>query len=131
MRLILFAIFSDQSRCLRDFIAGTKVIAVHRGREGRDRSLAIRRRSGGLRNLRSRTDLFEACGVLQRLLEAAGYVSWASRIADSVTTAATGTELWMGVRWNLREMDKCEEDLAEDLREAVRELIAKIDRLLG
>lgn len=56
---------------------------------------------------------------------------WKTRIDDAITTASTGTEILMALRWNLAELLKANPTLPPDLIMRIKDYLLAANKLLG
>jgi hypothetical protein len=73
---------------------------------------------------------YERTRRIARSLEQKGFSDWAERLREAVDAASTGTELVMGVRWNLLELKKSGEIIGPDLDAQIDSLLAELDKAL-
>lgn len=64
-------------------------------------------------------------------LDAAGHASASASLIDSVGLASTGSELLMGLRWNLRRVATDTPGVEPALRSRAGELLARVEAALA
>jgi hypothetical protein len=65
---------------------------------------------------------------LQRRLVGEGHAAWAARLSDTIAAGSTGTEIVMGLRWQL---GKLFQDRTIQLSPETRKLVAELTRHLN
>jgi hypothetical protein len=82
------------------------------------------------RSIPSVEDCYQSAELIEQKLGEAGLMTWKAALDDAMSSASTGTEALMALRWNLAEMEKVER-LPGDLPFLVRRLISDITILLA
>ena len=61
-------------------------------------------------------------------LQELGLTGWSQRLVEAVEAASTGGELVMAVRWHLKELVRSGEQIPEDVRRLIREIVREINK---
>lgn len=64
-------------------------------------------------------------------LDAEGHTDWAKEIRDAMAEGATGTEVFMGLRWQLRQVTNSGLAISPMLQSQIEELLSQLGNSLG
>ena len=76
-------------------------------------------------------DFYAEAEEIAAALVADGLVDEAGSLRNVIASGATATEILMGMRWHLRNVDRANKTTNRDLERRVRELIAELDKVLS
>lgn len=76
-------------------------------------------------------DYYQEAKEIAGLLKRNGERKWADKIIESIEAGATGTEILMGVRWNIQECLKTRRTKMEYLDKRMLSFVARLDRVLS
>jgi hypothetical protein len=68
---------------------------------------------------------------IARSLDDEGYKGEAQSLRDAIDNGSTGTEILMGLRWNLQRIDQASLSISPGLRARARDLAGAIGKALG
>jgi hypothetical protein len=75
-------------------------------------------------------DHYAAAKILADRLDAEGQSDWAEKLRKVMTEGATGTEIFMGLRWQLQQLKHCGVPLSDQTSRQVDDLSKELDRAL-
>ena len=78
----------------------------------------------------SHYDHYSVAKDIARRLAEAGHPDWKERLEDAMAAGATGTEICMALRWNLRNLLRSKIKIDTETRAQVNELISKLNSAL-
>lgn len=75
-------------------------------------------------------DYIAQARLIVNQLNDCGFEDWSSRVNEVFDSASTGTELLMGVRWNLLQLIESDSILPPELKSQVENFVSQANLLL-
>ena len=75
-------------------------------------------------------DYYAAAKILADHLAAEGQSDWAEKLRKVIAEGASGTEIFMGLRWQLQQLKRCGVPLSDQTWGQVEDLSKELDRAL-
>jgi len=76
-------------------------------------------------------DHYAAANQLADRLDLEGHNEWASKIRNAMAEGATGTEIFMRLRWQLTQLRDRQAWLSKTSREQLEELLTELEKSLA
>ena len=76
-------------------------------------------------------DHYAVVNELANKMDSDGHTEWATKIRNILASGSTGTEIFMGLRWQLQQYKNAETSLSQEFREKIDELIKKLNESLA
>ena len=75
-------------------------------------------------------DYYEVARALADRLEAEGQGTWAEKLKRAMADGATGTEIFMRLRWQLQQLKDCDDLLSDGTKEQIDTLLEALNNAL-